>query len=90
MVAPRRKLKTSPVAILKSKHVELIHEIEHLKEQLAAAQHRDGSLFDLKQDKPEDIATAIVASVSETKARNIAKAIVDGIAAKRQQQKPAG
>jgi hypothetical protein len=62
-------------------HVELIHEIEHLKEHLAAAQHRNGSLFDLKQDKPEDIATTIVASVSETKACNIAKAITDGIAA---------
>jgi hypothetical protein len=84
------KLKTSPVAILKAKHVELTHEIEHLKEQLAAVEHRDGSLFDLKHDKPEDIATTIVASVSETKARNIAKAITDGIAAKRQQRKPAG
>jgi hypothetical protein len=84
------KLKTSPVAVLKAKLVEQTRHIAHLEEQLAAAEHRDGSLFDLKHDKPEDIGPAIVANVSETKARAIAKAITEAIAAKRRQHKPAG
>jgi hypothetical protein len=84
------RLKTSPVAVLKNKLVEQTRHIAHLEEQLAAAEHRDGSLFDIKHDKPEDIGPTIVANVSETKARAIAKAITEAIATKRQQHKPAG
>jgi hypothetical protein len=51
------------------------------------AKHDDGSLFDLKRDKADDIAVAIDNSVSEHKA----KAIANGISAWfKTKQKPAG
>lgn len=81
------KLKTSPVAVLKDKLVEHVHRIADLEERLAAAENRDGSLFDLKRDKPEDIGAVIVGTVSENKAREIVKAIT---AALKSRQRPAG
>jgi hypothetical protein len=73
-------LKTSPVAILKAKLVQQTRQIAH-------AEHRDGSLFDLKRDKPEDIARVIVGNVSDHRACEIIKAITDAWKSKRQ---PAG
>jgi hypothetical protein len=77
------QLKTSPVAILKEKLVEHIHRIAHLEEQLAAAEHRDGSLFDLKRDSADDIGRALADSISENKFRNIVKAATERYKAKR-------
>jgi hypothetical protein len=74
-------MKTSPVAILKNKLVEQTRQIAHLEEQLAAAEH-DGSLFDLKNDSAGDIGEVIASSVSEHKARAIAKMIVEAVTTK--------
>jgi hypothetical protein len=63
---------TSPLTVLKRRLVEQTHQIAHLEEQLAAA--GNGSLFDLKHDAADDIGRVIADSVSETKARDIAKA----------------
>ena len=81
------KLKTSPVAVLKTRMVEQTRQIAHLEEQLAAAENRDSSLFDLKRHKPEDIGAVIVGTVSENKAREIVKAITATLTSK---QRPAG
>jgi hypothetical protein len=80
------KLKTSPVAVLKEKLVEQTRQIAHLEEQLAAAERRDGSLFDLRQDSAQDIGAIIAATVSQNKAREIAKAISAALS----KPKPAG
>lgn len=79
------KMKTSPLKILKDKLVEQSRQIAHLEEQLAATDA--GSLFDLKHDTADDVGKVIADSVSETKARNIAKAINTALSRK---QKPAG
>jgi hypothetical protein len=80
------KLKTSPVAVLKAKLVEQTRQIAHLEEQLAAAEHRDGSLFDLKHDKAKDIVDVIIANVSARKAEAIAKTLLATV----KKPKPAG
>lgn len=56
---------------------------------LAAAEHRDGSLFDLKKDSADAIGQIITAQVTENKAKAIAKAIYDNIA-KKKRPTPAG
>ena len=64
-----------------------------LERELADFQRRrdDGSLFDLKADKVEDIADAIAGNISEGKAAALAKAIPEAIKErKRKQQRPAG
>jgi hypothetical protein len=83
-------LRTSPVSQLKRQLAEKDREIADLQARLAAAERRDGSLFDLKQDVANDIGRTIATNVSEYKARNIAEAILEGIKAKRREQKPAG
>jgi hypothetical protein len=80
-------LRTSPVARLKQKNVELERQLAHAEERLAAAEARDGSLFDLNRDSSAAIATTVVANVSATKARMIATGI---LAALKAQSKPAG
>ena len=55
-VAARLRIRTSPMARLKDLNAEQAREIEHLKERLAAAEQREGSLFDLRRDKIDDIA----------------------------------
>ena len=70
------KLKTSPVAVLKKALVERDHRIADLEERLAAAENRDGSLFDLKRDRTEDIISTVVANVTPHKAATIAKGIL--------------
>jgi hypothetical protein len=79
------KLKTSPVALLKEQIMEQAKEIAMLQTKLAKAD--EGSLFDLKHDKADDIAVAIVNSVSENKAKAIATSIGAWFKSK---QKPAG
>jgi hypothetical protein len=77
------KQKDSPVKLLEDK-------IAELKRDLAKA-GKDGSLFDLKADKVEDIASAIVANIHEGKAAALAKAVTEAIRQrKRKQQQPAG
>jgi hypothetical protein len=78
-------LSISPIARMKDTIFDQAREITELQQKLA--KHENGSLFDLKADRAEDIATTIVNSVSEHKA----KAIASGIAARyKQQKKPAG
>jgi hypothetical protein len=77
------KLKTSPVAVLKAKLVEQTRHIAHLEEQLAAAEHRDGSLFDLKKDTADHIGQTIVGNVGDHRARAIIKAINDALKTKK-------
>jgi hypothetical protein len=80
------KVRQSPVANLKREVAEKDRKIAHLAEQLAAAEARDGSLFDLKHDNVEDIARVIVTNVSESKGKSIAQ----GILAAYKKSKPAG
>jgi hypothetical protein len=80
------KLKVSPIAVLKAKLVKQTHEIEHLKERLAAAEN-DSSLFDLKRDSGDDIGRVIADTVSESKWKTIVKAATARFNAK---QSPAG
>jgi len=80
------KVRQSPVANLKRDKVELQRQLADMEERLAAAEARDGSLFDLKRDKPDDIAKAIVANVSEGKAKTIAEHILAAC----KKAKPAG
>ena len=75
----------SPVALLKHQIVEQAREIAELQHKLA--KREEGSLFDLKHDSADDIATAIVGTLSAHKA----KALADGILARlKKSQKPAG
>ncbi len=76
----------SPMANLKQAKTELERKVAHLEEQLAAAERRDGSLFDLKRDKADDIVGTIVANVSAHKAETIARGILAALKA----AKPAG
>jgi hypothetical protein len=84
--AGEETVKTSPLAVMKKRLVELTHENEHLKEQLAATELRSGSLFDLKRDKAEDIVGTIIANVTSHKAETIAKALLVAV----KKPKPAG
>ena len=78
-------VKASPVALLKEQIVEQAREIVELKHKLA--KHEEGSLFDLKHDSADDIASAIVGNLSAHKAKSLA----DGILARlKKSQKPAG
>jgi hypothetical protein len=77
-------VKASPVALLKAQLLEQAKQIATLETRLA--KHDDGSLFDLLGDKPDDIASVIVGSVSRSKAEGISKAITARLKA---QQKPA-
>ncbi|MGO8923243.1 MAG: hypothetical protein ACLQF4_09920 [Xanthobacteraceae bacterium] len=79
-------MRTAPMTILKKQVAEQNRTIADLQERLAAAEHRDGSLFDLKRDKAEDIVSTIVGVVTEHRATAIAR----GILAHYKKQKPAG
>jgi hypothetical protein len=68
------RIRTSPVAVLKEANVKLEHEVEDLKEKLAAAETRDGSLFDLKRDTIDAIAETITKTISEDRFNKIAAA----------------
>jgi hypothetical protein len=81
-----KKLRVSPVTLLKQKNTEQAHKIADLEEKLAAAEQRDGSLFDLTKDNAADIATIVVQTISPTKARTIASKIIELL----KQAKPAG
>lgn len=65
----------SPMAKVKTEIEDLKHDNAHLREQLAAAETRDGSLFDLRRDKVDDIVEVILRSVSQSRARKIASLI---------------
>jgi hypothetical protein len=81
------KAQDSPVSRLKTKNTDQSHEIEHLKERLAAAEARDGSLFDLRRDTVKDIVTAILAHINPSRAEDIAREILARLKAKKM---PAG
>ena len=73
---PEETVRTSPMARVKDQNVELTREIEHLKERLAAAEQRDGSLFDLRRDKIDDIVSAIIGNASPSRAEAIARKLL--------------
>jgi hypothetical protein len=75
-------VKTSPLARQSALLAEQTREIKHLKEQLAAAKARDGSLFDLRRDSIEDIAAAIIGNVTPGRAEGIARKILGHFKAK--------
>ena len=78
-------VRASPVALLKHQIVEQAREIAELQHKLA--KREEGSLYDLKHDSADDIATAIVGTLSAHKAKTLA----DGILARlKKSQKPAG
>lgn len=79
-------MKTSPLARQAERLAEQAREIEHLREQLSAAEARDGSLFDLKRDSVEAIAATIVGSVAPSRAEKIARAVLGRL----KQARPAG
>ena len=78
-------MRASPVA-LKEAMVERAREIVELRAKLA--KHEDGSLFDLKRDSADHIATAITGNITEHKAKAIAAAIAARL--KQKQLRPAG
>ena len=80
-------VRTAPITLLKHALVTKEHRIADLEEQLAAAELRVGSLFDLKRDSAADIARTMADSVSEHKFRSIMKAGLEHYKAK---SKPAG
>jgi hypothetical protein len=84
--AERPRRNASPMALLKDKVTTQTRTIADLEEKLAAAEQRDGSLFDLHQDRAEDIANVIVGTVPG-KAAAIAKAITAKL---RERRAPAG
>ena len=61
-------MRASPVALLKHQIVEQAREIAELQHKLA--KREEGSLYDLKHDSADDIATAIVGTLSAHKAKN--------------------
>jgi hypothetical protein len=72
---------------LKDRLAEKDREIEHLKEQLAASEARDGSLFDLKKDSLKNIAATIIANITPGRAQGLADAIKAALKTKKM---PAG
>jgi hypothetical protein len=78
---PLSKLKQTEQALAKA-----LQEKHRLEEQLKRKD--DGSLFDLQRDTAETIGDVIAATVSETKAKQIAKRIVEST--KKRNRKPAG
>jgi hypothetical protein len=87
------KRKTSAYAKLEQTNEDLGRELDAAKAYIAeleAAQPDQGSLFglDLKNDKPDNIAEAIIGNVNLGRAEKIARAILKAIRVK--SQKPAG
>ena len=81
---PRQR--PSPIARYTNMIADRNDTIAHLQEQLAAAEARDGSLFDLNKDTVEDIVKVFVANCSKSKAERIAKGILEAL----KKPKPAG
>jgi hypothetical protein len=79
-------MRTAPMTILKKQVAEQNRTIADLQEQLAAAEARDGSLFDLKRDSTDNIVKTFVANVTEHRATMIARGILNHY----KKQKPAG
>jgi hypothetical protein len=67
--APRRNV--SPMALLKDKNEQLRRANLDLEERLAAVEHSDGSLFDLKKDNGRDIGRIIAESIPEWKWKEV-------------------
>jgi hypothetical protein len=91
--APAADAKRKTSAYAKLEQTDLGRELDAAKAYIAeleAAQPDQGSLFglDLKNDKPDNIAEAIIGNVDLGRAEKIARAILKAIRAK--SQKPAG
>jgi hypothetical protein len=85
-IGSEETVKVSPVALLKHQIVDQAREIAELQHKLA--KREEGSLFDLKHDSADDIATAITGNITEHKAKAIAAAIAARL--KQKQLRPAG
>ena len=70
----------SPMALLKRQLDESTREVAHLQERLAYADQ--GSLFDLKKDKVDDIAKVMVDTVTKNRANALNDALTAAINAK--------
>jgi hypothetical protein len=82
------KMKTSPMSILKRQVAEQNRKIADLEEQLAAAETRDGSLFDLRKDRPEDIGLTVASHIGPRRWGEIKQAV--DAAFKNKKAAPAG
>jgi hypothetical protein len=81
--------KDSPLAKAKRRVAELERDLAEAQAKLARKD--DGSLFDLRADRVEDMAATVAANMSEPRAMGFSKAIAEAVKArKRKQQKPAG
>jgi hypothetical protein len=69
--AQAAKTKSSPFARQAEQIMEQQREIELLKERLAHAEQRDGSLFDLKRDSVVSIVDTIVRTITPGRAQSI-------------------
>ena len=67
--APRRNV--SPMALLKDKNEQLTRTNLDLAERLTAAEHRDGSLFDVKKDNGRDIGRVLAENMPEWKWKEV-------------------
>ena len=64
------KLRNSPTAILKQEKMELVRQLAHAEEKLAAADA--GSLFDLQKDTVANIAKVIRETITPSRAQSLA------------------
>jgi hypothetical protein len=64
------KLRNSPVAILKQHNMELVRQLAHAEDKLAAADA--GSLFDLQKDSVANIAKVIRETITPSRAQSLA------------------
>jgi hypothetical protein len=68
--------RTSPLARQAVLVAEQMREIEHLKERLAAAEARDGSLFDLRRGSIRDIVDVIIPHVTPGRVEGTSREIM--------------
>jgi hypothetical protein len=78
--------RVSPLEQLKRRNAELERELAQVRAELARKE--DGSLFDLKHDTADDIATTMVANLTTYKVEAIVKGLIERT--KRKAQRPAG
>jgi hypothetical protein len=77
---------TSPVSRHKERIAQLERQLYEKDQKIAALQKADGSLFDLKKDRVEDIVATIIGTVSA----NRVKELRDGLSAHLKKPAPAG
>jgi hypothetical protein len=76
-----------PLTKAKQTELELAKALQEVDQLTQQVKHSDGSLFDLKRDKAEDIGRVIADNISETRWKAIKKATDDYF---KEKQQPAG